>query len=476
MRPLLAFRSFFLALFGLFSAFVVFPSVAQAYSLTGKPWAAGAVITIQMSLGQAPHALMDGNTSWNVAAVPSTRIWDQAFANFHFVTVMDSTLPVSSGDRVNSVTFSDSVFGQSFGSGVLAVTYYISTGANLVEADVLFNRAQTFDSYRGNLQFGSNGYAIADIRRVFLHELGHVLGLNHSPGDNIMNPTISNRESLSSDDIAAVQSMYGLPILAPPPGPASHLVNISTRMNVGVNDDALIGGFIVQGTSAKTILLRATGPSLAGALAGALANPTLDLVNSAGQTIASNDDWQSSPQAAQITASGLAPNNPLEPAIIAILAPGSYTAIVRGANNTAGIALVEGYELDTNDSRLVNLSTRGRIGTGDQVLIGGLIVRGASPKNLVVRALGPSLAAAVSGALANPALEIYDGNGAQIAANDDWQTSSQVSSIATSGLAPTSPFESCVMTSFAPGNYTAIVRGANNTTGVGLVEIYDLDH
>jgi hypothetical protein len=318
-----------------------------------------------------------------------------------------------------------------------------------------------------------------------VHELGHVLGLAHPDDhgqhvDAIMNSITSDRETLSSDDIAGGQSLYGAPAPTPTPTPSSsHLANISTRLNVGVNDDVLIGGFIVRGPEPKKMILRAIGPSLAGAgVVGALANPTLELHDSAGAMIAANDDWQTSAEASEISASGLAPNNPLESAILVTLQPGNYTAIVRGANNTTGIALVEGYELDSTATRLVNVSTRGQVGVGDEVLIGGFIVTGSDSKTVIVRALGPSLGTGpnpLAGVLANPVLELHDGSGNLLSSNDDWVNSPQYSAIVASGLAPSNSLESAILTTLSPGNYTAIVRGVNNTSGVGLVEVYDLD-
>ena len=468
----------------LFLAIICLSSTANAYTLEGKRWANGTIV-FQFSLGHPALALLDGNTSWNAAAAPALAIWNQKMGRVQLSAAMDSTAPVSSGDHVNSIAFSNSVFGQSFGNGTLAVTYYMMLGENMTEADVLFNRAQTFNSYRGALQFGGpGGYATGDIRRVLTHELGHALGLNHSSGDNIMSPITSNRETLSHDDIAGIQSLYGAPALPPPtPTPAptplasgtSHLANISTRMKVGLNDDVLIAGFIVKGSQSKRMILRATGPSLAGSVAGTLGNPSLELHDSTGRILAMNDNWQSGQQAAEITATGVAPTSSLEPALVAILPPGSYTAIVRGANRAQGVALVEGYELDMNATRLVNLSTRGRIGVGEDVLIGGLIVRGTVGKRVIVRAIGPSLAGSVAGALANPSLEMYDSSGNQIAANDDWETSAQRSAIIASTVAPSHSNESAIITTLAPGGYTAIVRGVNNGTGVGLVEVYDLE-
>ena len=263
------------------------------------------------------------------------------------------------------------------------------------------------------------------------------------------------------------------PTPTPTPGP-SHLANISTRLNVGVDDDVLIAGFIVRGPDTKKVILRAIGPSLiAAGVIGAMADPTLELHDATGATIATNDNWQSSTQVSEIIASGMAPTNPLESAIVATLQPGNYTAIVRGVNNTTGIALVECYELDSTATRLVNISTRGRVGVGDEVLIGGFIVAGSDSKTVIVRALGPSLP--LAGALANPVLELRDASGNLVSSNDDWVNSPQQSAIAASGLAPSNPLESAILATPSPGNYTAIVRGVSNGTGIGLAEAYDLD-
>ncbi|HWX15697.1 MAG TPA: hypothetical protein VNY07_03840 [Chthoniobacterales bacterium] len=263
------------------------------------------------------------------------------------------------------------------------------------------------------------------------------------------------------------------PTPTPTPG-SSHLANISTRLNVGVDDDVLIGGFIVRGPDTKKVILRALGPSLTGAgVIGAMADPTLELHDSTGATIATNDNWQASSQVSEIRASGLAPTNPFESAIMATLQPGSYTAIVRGVNNTTGIALVECYELDSAATRLVNVSTRGWVGVGDEVLIGGVIVAGSGSKTVIVRALGPSLP--LAGALANPVLELHDGSGNLLSSNDNWVSNPQHAAIAATGLAPSNSLEPAILTTLNPGNYTAIVHGVNNTTGIGLVEAYDLD-
>lgn len=252
------------------------------------------------------------------------------------------------------------------------------------------------------------------------------------------------------------------------------LGNISTRLAVGTGDNALIGGFIVTGTQPKKVLLRAIGPSLP--LAGTLADPTLDLYNSSGVLVASNDNWRSSQEAA-IKATTIPPTNDLESAIVVTLPAknAGYTAIVRGANNGTGIALVEAYDLDrTVDSKLANISTRGLVQTGNDVLIAGTIILGPTPQKVLVRAIGPSLP--VSGQLENPTLELRDGNGNLIRANDNWRSDQAAAIIATT-IPPTNDLESALIATL-PANgagYTAIVRGANDSTGVALVEIYALE-
>jgi len=253
----------------------------------------------------------------------------------------------------------------------------------------------------------------------------------------------------------------------------------------------MIAGFIVQGSSQKTVLIRALGPSLTQfGVPDVLANPQLEL-HDVNSLIGMNNDWQTtqiggvitSDQVAEIQNSGLAPSDPPESALIATLPPGSYTAIVRGVNNTTGNGLAEVYDLSPNSgSLLANISTRGFVQTGDNVMIGGFIVV-TQPTRVIIRAIGPSLTQfGVPDALANPQLELHDAN-SLIARNDDWQTtqiggiitSDQVAEIRTSGLAPTNPAESAIIATLQPGNYTAIVRGVNNTTGNALVEVYDLD-
>ena len=271
------------------------------------------------------------------------------------------------------------------------------------------------------------------------------------------------------------------------------LGNISTRSFVQTGDNVEIGGFIVQGTGPKRVIIRAIGPELTQfGITNALANPILELHDGTGAVIATNDDWQTTilggiittSQVADIQNSGHAPTAASESAIIANLPPGNYTAIVRGVNASVGVALVEVYDLNAAaTSSLGNISTRSFVQTSDNVMIGGFIVQGTGPKRVIIRAIGPELTQfGITNPLANPILELHDGTGAVIATNDDWQTTiiggiittSQVADIQGSGHAPTAPSESAIIATLAPGNYTAIVRGVSNTTGVALVEVYDL--
>ena len=233
------------------------------------------------------------------------------------------------------------------------------------------------------------------------------------------------------------------------------LTNISTRLDVETGDNVLIGGFIITGTQSKRIIVRAIGPSLP--LAGALADPVLELRDAAGGLLASNDNWHTGGQEAEIIATTIPPSHDLESAIVATLpANGSaYTAIVRGLDNGTGIGVVEAYDLDrTVNSKLANISTRGFVQTGDDVLIGGLIVLGQNPLRVIVRAIGPSLP--LSGALADPTFNLHDGNGTIVASNDNWREDpAQESEIIATGIPPSSDLESAIVRNLAPGNYTA---------------------
>jgi uncharacterized repeat protein (TIGR01451 family) len=253
------------------------------------------------------------------------------------------------------------------------------------------------------------------------------------------------------------------------------LANIATRLAVGTGDNVLIGGFIITGGQPKRLIIRGIGPSLP--VPGALADPILEL-HDPSHTIATNDNWIDSADKQAIIDTTIPPSDPHESAILTTLDPGQYTAVLRGVNDTTGIGVVQVYDLDQSvDSILGNISTRGFVQTGDNVMIGGLIIIGSGPTKAAIRAIGPSLGnLGVQGALQDPALELHDGNGAIIGTNDDWQSGQNIAELQSDGLAPADPRESAILQPFSPGQYTAIVRGVGDTTGVALVEVYQLSN
>lgn len=263
-------------------------------------------------------------------------------------------------------------------------------------------------------------------------------------------------------------------ITAPPPS-LSKALNIATRVFIDVGDEVSIAGFFIGGPDSKRILIRGMGPSLATqGVPTPLADPVLALFDQDGNPLMSNDNWGDT-QGPEISATGIAPQNTFESAILVTLAPGSYTAALAGNNNGVGNGLVEVYDLDgsTANSSLTNLSTRGFVGTGDNVLIGSFIMGEGDSPIMVLRAIGPSLASSgVANPLQNPTLELHNGNGDMIAFNDDWEEF-QTLAISATELAPTDQRESAMVLPFlVPGPYTAIVRGKDNTSGVALVEAY----
>jgi hypothetical protein len=265
----------------------------------------------------------------------------------------------------------------------------------------------------------------------------------------------------------------------PTPTPAAQALNLSTRMRVQTGDNVGIGGFIITGTALKHVLLRAIGPSLTQfGVPDVLADPVLELHGPGAFATITNDNWRDDPvQEAQILATGIPPTNNLESAIDATLNPGAYTAIVKGKNNASGVALIEVYDISQGVlAKLANISTLAFVSTGDNIVIAGFLLGGHIGDNrIIVRGIGPSLAAVgVSNALANPTLELHDGNGALLVANNDWQDNpAQAAELTAAGLAPTDSLESGIATTLPPGLYTALLAGLNNGTGVGLVEVYD---
>ena len=325
---------------------------------------------------------------------------------------------------------------------------------------------------------------------------------SYDPATGLITITISNSKL---ENIGAASDLAGLNIRTyfnrPDPGPraqnnasditddttytlrgnafcgvaeTSKLFNISTREQVGTGDNVLIAGFIVAGSVPKKVILRGIGPSIqtnGTPFPGRLADPTLELHN-ATSVIATNNDWQDT-QSAEIQQSGLAPTDPKESAIVRTLDPGSYTVILRGNNNTTGTGLVEAYDLDVaGASELANISSRGFVGTGDNILIAGFFTGPltASHTKVVVRAIGPSIQSQLPGALNDPTLELRDSFGVLRATNDNWRETQQAE-IEMTGLAPSNDAEAAIFDDLPPGNYTALVRGKDQT-GIGVVEVY----
>jgi Right handed beta helix region len=262
------------------------------------------------------------------------------------------------------------------------------------------------------------------------------------------------------------------PGASPTPAP-SQLLNLSTRGRVQTGDNVPIGGVIITGNDPKRVLLRAIGPSAN--VNGNLADPVLELRHSSGGLPTTNDNWKDSPQRTDIEGSGLAPKDDRESAILQTLSPGGHTAIVRGKNGATGVALVEVYDLDSSaNSLLANLSTRGFVETADNVMIGGFITGGGSaPTQVLLRGIGPSLKGQLPNALDDPTLELRDANGAVIAGNDNWKDA-QRSEIEATGIPPSHDLEAAIVWTLSPAAYTTILRGKNETIGIGLVEIYNI--
>jgi hypothetical protein len=263
------------------------------------------------------------------------------------------------------------------------------------------------------------------------------------------------------------------------PAVGPRLQNLSTRGMVQTGDNVLIDGFIITGPDPKTVVLRALGPSLTRfGVSGVLPDPVLSLYNSHGTLIATNDNWQTDIGATFMAQNGLAPGDPADAAMLQTnLAPGAYTIVVRGKNGAQGISLAEIYEIYSPglNSLLTNISGRGFVTSGDNVLIGGFIVGDVGSDTVVVRALGPSLGSfGVSQPLADPVLTIYDSHGALIATNDNWQDDNKATYVQRNGLAPPNALESALALRLPAGSYTAIVRGVNGGTGNALLEVYHL--
>lgn len=420
---------------------------APAFLTSGRVWPAGDIV-MQLQLGAPAAVLSDGSLGWNDVAESALQDWNTQIARSRLTAAKDSIAAKAQGNRLNNVFFSPDVYGSAWGSGVLAITITFRNTRNTTEADVLFNSNRTWDSYRGALRRTN----VMDFRRVALHEFGHVLGLNHPdeavPAQSVaavMNSTISNIEALQLDDITGARSLYdtaaslNAPSIVAQPTSASLQTTGRYTLNVGaVGPEPLAYAWTFRpaGSTTTEPFRFATGPTY---------------------TIGSVQPADSGSYAVTVT-------NPF----------GSVTSNV-ATINVAPLPTVP-------DTLLANISTRGNVGPAAGVLIAGLVIGGSSPKNVIVRAVGPTLSGyGVAGFLEDPALSIIDSAGRVVAENDNWggATNSAQFPAGFSRLGafqfPTGSRDAALMVTLAPGTYTARVSGVGDSTGVALVEAYDAD-
>lgn len=323
------------------------------------------------------------------------------------------------------------------------------------EGERVFNVAVEGETVLSNLDINALVGRYAAVKRTFpVSVTDGVL--------NVVGTAIVDQAMISAIEIAPADSE------TPQPDSKSGLLNVSTRAHVGTGENVLIGGFIITGDAPKKVLIRAIGPSLLNVgVTGVLLNPVVHLHDSAGKLIPFGQKLQRGSGGIDLPAS-----DPREPVMVATLDPGNYTVVLSGRNDTAGVAVLEVYDVGTDASHVAAISTRGKVGTGDNVLIGGFIIGGDEPGHVIVRAVGPSLSKnGIAGALQDPTLDLYDRDGTLIFANDNWRNN-QERQLTNSGIAPQDNREAAIAATLAPGNYTAVVRGRHESTGVGLVEVY----
>jgi hypothetical protein len=405
-----------------------------------------------LNAGAAYVFFRNGVTWTQQAYLKASNTGTQDFFGWSVTVSGDTAVVGAFGESSNTTGINGN---QTDNSAISAGAAYVFTRDNTTWSQQAYLKASNTDA---NDAFGRSVALAGDtaiIGAVF--ESSKATGINGDQSDN----------SVLAAGAAYVFSGLGAPSSIP-------LLNISTRMNVGVDDNVLSGGFIVVGNDPKKVLLRAIGPSLGDlGVPDALADPILEL-HPPGDVVTTNDSWRTT-QEQEIIETDLQPSDDREAALIATLAPGPYTAIVRGKNNTTGVGLVDVYDLDpASDSELGNISSRGFVDTGANAMIGGFIIGDGVNTTVVVRAIGPTLADLdVMDPLLNPTLELRDDDGMQLAFNDDWKDSQQ-GDLEASGFAPDDDRESAIQALLTPGLYTAIVRGKDDTVGVALMEVYNL--
>jgi cyclophilin family peptidyl-prolyl cis-trans isomerase len=370
------------------------------------------------------------------------------------------------------------VFGKVIGSGMTVV--------DAIAAVPHFNAGAPFDNLPLRNYTSSNPVKVANL--VSIPTITHIVPLQAMSDNANVSVAVSGSKVLVTGntvgtshitvtttdlDGTTASQQFTVTVIAAP----GRFVNLATRMQVGTGDNALITGFIMKGSTPKRLAIRAIGPS--SGLNPAVADPILEL-HDTSTTIATNDNWGNAANKQDVTDLNLAPGSPTESVILTTVPSDPnyviYTAVMRGVNDTTGLGVVEVYDLDSGpDSTLLNVSTRGPVGADPNALIGGFTLGGTDSKQVLVRAIGPSLSSSnIPNALADPTLELHDSNGTAPISNDDWMDSPQKTQIQNSGLAPTNAKESAILERLPAGPYTVIVRGVNGGTGVGSVEIYQL--
>jgi hypothetical protein len=588
-------------------------AIARGYALIGGSWPTGNIpMTLQLDATapkNVPLPLQDGSPSWSAVAQAAMDEWNNCgvLTRSKFTSITSSSSSTKSGDKINNVFFSSTVYGDDFGTNVLAITQvdiYDSDGLPTVrttEADLVVNNARTWNSYGGALNSSK-----LDLKRVLVHELGHVLGLDHPDTAippqtlvSIMNSTVGNLEIPQTDDLNGISYMYGASIVAPvltqQPASQSADVSASTRFTIGVNgavtppaaapallsyrwyfkaagtakyeplftidtpnldfgtvqlEDAgsyyllvmtpdpdktissntvtltvnpvvttantslanlsnrgmaggsrtMIVGFVVTGTRPKSVLLRGVGPMLTMFHVGnALPDPKLTLTKLDGTVIAtSGTTWDGGANAAEIRATsdrvgafGPLPAGSRDAVILTTVQPGLYTVLANSVSGDSGVVLVEAYDADATqdpNNRLANLSTRGYVGTGENVLIAGFVVRGPGPHTYLIRAAGPTLSTPlfnVPDTLFDPMLKLYNDKSVLLRETDDWdspvsaQPALQAAFDTVHAFGFTDRKESAMLVTLQPGLYSAQASGNDNggtTSPVGnaIIEIYEL--
>lgn len=592
-----------------FVAAVSCATMLHAYSLIGGAWKTGN-IPIQLQLdATAPTTvalpLNDSSASWNAVAQSAMDEWNTVMVRSKFVGTVSSSKTATEGDGVTNVFFSNTAYGETFDTFTLAVTLTDNVDdesfptVQIHEADLIVNSNRTWNSYRGSIK--SNP---VDLRRVVLHELGHVIGLDHPDQaypvqfvSAIMNSTVSNLETLQTDDRSGATFLYGSALPVPaitrqptnqtasasgsaslsvginnaatapdvsalfgyvwyfkPIGASSYerlftitsatinfgavqlsdagsyyvkvmtpdvtltsntvtltvnpvtttqnttLLNISTRALAGSGQN-MIAGFVVTGSKNKTILVRAIGPTLSTfGVGGTLADPKLTLLSLKDSTnpatlATSLQKWDQDPTTAdtlrttmsRVGAFGL-PAGSQDAVILATVPPGNYSAQATTWSNKSGVTMIEVYDADPTtdpDNRIINISTRGYVGTGDNVMISGFVVRGPGPHTYLIRLAGPTLTAFnVTNTLFDPYLKLYSGS-TLLRDADDWDSPASLQPTLTSAFKQVGAFtftdrkESAMLVTLQPGNYTAVANGNDNAgttdpTGNAIIEIYEV--